>query len=344
MKFHNAKDPKRFYGLHFAEGVAEYREPGQEPYRVFLNEATAKKMDASFDGKPVYVRHVNEVDLTDKNEIDGWVVKSFFNKADGKHWVEFLVVSDRGLQAIEKGWRLSNAYFPESFGSGGQWHGVDYQKEVLGGQYEHLAIVDNPRYDESVIFTPEQFKAYNDSKEAELKRLANSKGEPKVKFNFFKKAKVENSAELEATSVTLPESKKEVTLSEAIELADKHVIMNMQGYANEDHMVKVGEEEMSVKDLVNKFSAMASEKKANEDKKEEEKKENEDEKKDEEKKENAPESEEKKDKEEKKENSKEEEQEHFEAIKNAHEKAPIGTHTVDLDKVARGKSRYGSGK
>jgi hypothetical protein len=257
---------KVYYGMHFYPGVAEYRESGKDPYRIFINENTIRSMDPTFEGCPIFVEHVNEVnpDLKElRKESVGWVIESFFNAADGKHWAKFVIVDEDAEKAIQKGFRLSNAYFPTSFGQGGQWNGVDYSKEVTSGSYEHLAIVSNPRYDESVILTPEQFKKYNEDAELELKRLANSKdkGDSKMKkFSFFKKAKIEkleNGAELSEICVTLPESKKEVTISEALEIADK--FENMQGYANMDHMVKVGEEEMSVNDLVKKYGDMCNE-------------------------------------------------------------------------------------
>lgn len=222
-------------------------------------------MDHTFAGRPVFVSHVEGVDESVdevRKEADGWVVESFFNAADGKHWVKFIVVTDRGFRAIKNGMRLSNAYIPhQQYGKGGLWNGVEYAKEVLGGEYEHLAIVPNPRYEESVIMTPEQFKMYNSEKEIELKRIANSKdqsqkGEKTMGLNFFKRSKVENSADLESTVVLLPESKKELTISELVKRQDK--IENMQGYANDDHMVKVGNEEMSVGDLKKKHMDMAS--------------------------------------------------------------------------------------
>lgn len=236
-------------------GVAEYAEPDREPYRILIEEAAIKNMDPSFQGKPVYVDHVDEVNLENiQSEADGYVMESFFNQLDGKHWVKFIVVSDRAKQAIRSGWTLSNAYLPKSFSGGGLWHGVEYIKEVVSGEYEHLAIVKNPRYAESKILTPEEFKKYNGEKDIELKRLANSKeeqkGEGTMGLSFFKKAKVENSVDLESTVVRLPKSQKEFTIAEVVNKLD--VIENMHGYASDDHMVKVGENEMSVKDLVKK--------------------------------------------------------------------------------------------
>jgi hypothetical protein len=247
---------KIWYGMHFYPGVAEYREPGKDPYRVFLNEDTLRAMDPTFAGKPIFIEHVDEVEqnLDElRKEAEGWVIESFYNSADGKHWVKFITVTDRAERAIKSGMRLSNAYYPTADGKGGMWNGVDYAKQIKNGEYEHLAIVKNPRYEESVIMTPEEFKAYNESKRVELLRIANSKeeqGETKMKLNFFKRAKVENTVDLEGMMVELPKSKKEVSITDLVTQMDK--VMNMNGYADGEHRVKVGENEMSVNELVEK--------------------------------------------------------------------------------------------
>ena len=251
--------PEIFYGLHFSPGIAEYREGDQPAYRILINENTAKQMDPTFAGKPIYVEHVDAVNLDNlKEEAAGYVVESFFNKADGFHWVKFIVVSDEAKQKIKSGWRLSNAYQPLQMSKGGLWHGAEYAKEITAAAYEHLAIVNNPRYEESMILTPEQFKKYNDEKEFELKKLANSKqGESKMGLNFFKRSKVENSLDIENTRVELLKSKKEVSIGEAITLADK--FLNMSGYAHPDHMVKLHDDsEMSVGELVKKHQDMCN--------------------------------------------------------------------------------------
>lgn len=215
-------------------------------------------MSPSFSGRPVFVDHVDGVDENInelRKEADGWVVESFYNASDGKTWAKFIIVSDRGMEAIRRGYRLSNAYIPKSFGHSGLWNGVEYQKEVLDGEFEHLAIVQNPRYEESVIMTPEQFKEYNERKTIELKSVANSKGDNQMKF--WKKAKIENSIDLESTMVEMPKSKKELSLATIVNEYD--AVLNMQGYASDDHMVKVGNEEMSVKDLVKAHQAKCNE-------------------------------------------------------------------------------------
>lgn len=360
MKFANdiLTSGEIFYGMHFEPGTAEYREKDGEPYRVMINEVTAKQMDPSFAGKPVYVDHANDIDL---KEADGFVYDSFYNELDGKHWVRFVVVTERGLNAIRNGWKLSNAYVPDSFGPGGLHHGVEYSKEVVSGKYEHLAIVQRPRYEASRILTPAQFKAYNEAKEAEIKKLkTNSKGEETV-FDIFKKAKVENAQDFDSLMVKLPKSGKEFSFAALVNAMDK--IENMHGYASDDHMVKVSDsEEMPVKELRDCYGKMKSEledlkapKKENEvtgedktiakedkeaaakEKADEGKKKNEEEEK--KKKENEEKAEKEKAAEEKKQNDL-----RFEKLKNDMQRENRQSPPISLgmDGAARGKARYGS--
>lgn len=264
MSIKNAKG-KIFYGLHFYSGVAQYSENGKEPYRVFLNEDTLRAMDPTFAGRPVFVLHVDgveqDIDLL-RSEADGWVIESFYNAHDGKHWCKFIVCSERGEKAVAQGMKLSNCYLPTKFGKGGLWNGVPYNKEVEGGEYEHLAIVPNPRYEESIILNPDEFKAYNEEKKLELSKIANQ-GEP-MKFKFFKRAKIENSVDLEDTMVELPKSKREVTLTTLINEMDEHESKKPKEgevpMANEEHHVELGEgKKMSVKELKDCYNALVAE-------------------------------------------------------------------------------------
>jgi Tfp pilus assembly protein PilN len=373
----NAKQlPVIYYGLHMVPGPAEYREPGQEPYRILIDEPACKQMDPTFPGKPVYVRHVDGVDLAAlQAEADGYVTESFYLPEDGKHWAKFIAVSDQAHDAIRQGWKLSNCYKPIELGGPGQYHGIDYQKEITKGEYEHLAIVNNPRYDESIILTPDQFKEYVEKKRGELKRLANSKDkqEKEPMFNLFTKKRVENSADFEQMSVTLPKSHRELTLTQLVNEADEYALkMDLPKMANGDDMVDVDGKKMKVNDLIDcyKKNALADlqkaaeEKKNAEDKAAEEKK-NADEKAAEEKKNadakaaeekaNAEMSEEDKAKknaedafkaEEKKnaDDKKALEDKQFNALKNAHLTPIKNEVSIDLgsDRSSRGKARYGS--
>lgn len=251
----------RYFGLHFYPGVAEYAEPDKKPYRVFLNENTLRDMDKTFEGRPVFVMHVDgvEEDIDElRKEADGWVLRSFYNAADGKHWVEFILVTEKAEQAVKRGWQLSNSYFPKAFADGGLWNGVKYDKEITAGEYEHLALVPNPRYEESVIMTPEEFKAYNDDLQIRLDRLANEKEQGMLKI--FKRTKVDNAVDLESMVVVLPKSGKEVTITQLVNDADAAASHKGPMEAHPDHMVDMGDgKKMSVKDMHAAYKQMCDE-------------------------------------------------------------------------------------
>jgi hypothetical protein len=240
------------------EGVAEYRPPGEEPTRILLRENAIKAMDATFPGRPVFVDHVPEVNIEKLGSPelipDGYVVESFFNKTDGKHWAKFVITTEKAQQAIDRGETLSNAYIVKASAPGDRWHNVDYSQEVMEAEYEHLAIVAKPRYEESIVLTPEQFKDYNAKKEAELTRLTNSKEEGLfTMFKFFKREAVQNSKEIENAVVRL-DSGKEFTIEELAKYVER--VENMSGYASDEHMVKLANGEMSVKELAEKYNSM----------------------------------------------------------------------------------------
>lgn len=361
-----------FYGMHFYPGICGYKGKDGKAYNVFLDEDCLRKMDPSFAGCPIFVEHVDAVN-PDVNELrkdaEGWVVESFYNASDGKHWSKFVVVTDQALAAIKSGMKLSNCYEPTEQKPGGRWNGIDYEKRITNGIYEHLAIVRNPRYNESVIMTPEEFKKYNEDKELELKRLANSDNQnngEKTMFNWLKKTKVENDAgkELEAMSVILPKSKKEIEIIKLINDADEaevKVLAKEPIVAHHEHLVNVMGETMSVGDLVTKYELMMQDDSEEEVEREEEgkdpekkkamaKKEPED--REEEKRDRETERDEvkkePKDPEDKKENKKKNSFTNPKAIalKNANEKnsAPAPVLMLTQDQLKRGQEMFGSAK
>lgn len=275
FKIKNANGkPETFYGLHMTQGLAEYAEEGM----LLAQNPALLKMNQSFQGCPVFVEHVDDVDYSKVNESDGIVNESFYNKLDGHHWVKFQVFTDEAKDKIAQGWQLSNAYIVNGTGAGGTYHGAHYAKEILEAEYEHLAIVPNPRYAESIILTPEEFKQYNEDKKQELKKLANSKDKPlkekKGMLNIFKREKVENAADLETMIVSTKAG--DLSIVELVKLVNEKE-EEKEKPMNEDAMIKVGEEEMKLSELKNKYMSMCKENKKNEEDEEKKKKENEEE-------------------------------------------------------------------
>lgn len=370
MKKTNAKQhAKVFYGLHMTEGVAEYDED-TGPTRIFIGNDVINKMNPTFAGKPIFVDH-QETDLDNLHEqADGYVVESFFNKSDGKFWSKFVITSDEGHQAISKGWTLSNCYEIKSSAGGGKWHNVDFDQEVMAGEFDHLAIVQNPRYEESIILTPEEFRAYNVKKESELAVLCNSKGDSKVAFKLFKKQKLENSSELENAVVEM-EDGTEISIKDMIETVrnanDAAKVLAKKKAKNEidkEEKIAVGDVSMTVAELISKYQDLLKKHESVEETDSKENSEDDEKKKDKEK-ENSEDDEKKKDKEAKekteKENSEDDEDEKKKkkenALKLAEKKAiaeklknatsdpesfESGFVDTSIDQIQRGRDRYGS--
>lgn len=345
---HNATSlPEIFYCNHMLPGVAKYDadEASNTPEEMLYIDADAMKQAApSMVGVPVYVGH-QKVDLANlQAEADGYVVESFYNEVDGWLWAKCIAVSDNAKQAIKNNWSVSNAYVPTEWDGAGQHLNVDYTKKIRNHKFTHLAIVPNPRYEQAKIYSPEQYKAYQETKRAQLAEMQNSnqaKGHPMFKFFQKKDEELKNGlpsdADLTKIEVEL-ENGKRVSLSEMInavkkndedeekakkeaEEKEKKEKENKKPTWNEDTEVEVGKEKMSMKDLMGKYNKM----KENEADDEEKAKKEADEKKKE------------------KENAEKENAKRFEEMQNAHKKAvhnaPVDT---SMDKLKRGQARYGA--
>ncbi len=260
--------PKRYFGLHMAEGVCEYDDPNFKG-RVLVLDNALDRMDKTFECKPLFVGHVPKTTPEIASSGDGWVVKSFRNPLDGKRWVEFMAVSDLANQRIAEGWRLSNSYGDAERGPGGRWHNVEYQAEVMNANFRHLALVPDPRYDESIILTPEEFAAYNSRLEAKRAQFSNSQGDRPMKIlekiKFFNRSALptDKLKDLAGCELTLSNGRTitfEQLLNEADEKKEKKE--GEQEMANGEHFVEVGGQKMTVNALMahyNELQTKASE-------------------------------------------------------------------------------------
>lgn len=344
MQHKNAKQmPQSFYCRHMINGVAQY---GDE--RILVTTDTIKKMMKTLNNVPVFVEH-KDVDMENlQQQADGYVTDSFYNEADGWFWVKILAVSDGAHDAIAKGFCVSNAYEPTKWGNGGTCLNVPYDREVLDGVFNHLAIVHNPRYEEACIMSVDDFKAYNADKRQQLNELKNSKTEDKegvVKMKFWKKAEVTNADDLSNAFVTL-ENGENKSVAEMAELVNanaekaKEEEDKKENEADMNYKVKVGDNEMTVEELKTAYENMR--KKQNEMDEEERKRTT---KADEAKK--TEDAEEAKNKKNALENAKKESddgQKHVDALKNAINKGSNGedkpTYDSRADQLARGTKRY----
>lgn len=337
----NAKEKAQvFYAKHFVNGIAEYAD-GE---RILVTTDVIRDMCPTFVGCPVYVLHQDVEQELVEELADGYVIECFYNESDGWFWAKMIVKSDEGLKAVRDGWSVSNSYFPEFLEESGKYLNVDYSKKVIGGNFDHLAIVPNPRYEESVILTPSEFKEYNSKMKNELESIKNSKEEKKgalSMFTLFKKKEVSNLDDLSDAFVKLSNGT-EMSLADMVqaienEAKEEDKAEEEKAENSEDMMAKkltVGNSEMTVKELMDAYENMLSEKAKAENEAEEEAKAKE------EAKQNALE-----EAEAEKEAEKEakEGEKHLKEMKNAISNAkqePMEMPQTQSEKVAEGKNKY----
>lgn len=342
----NAKQiPAVFYAKHMESGHATY-----ENETILLDNPMLIKMAQSFVGKPVFAENHQKVDIENLQEqADGYVTDSFYNELDGWLWVKFIAVSDEAFDAIGKGWGVSNAYVPTEYSGAGTHHNTPYDRKITDGFFTHLAIVEHPRYEESKILTPEEFKAYQTAAKAKLDEITNSKPkeEPKM-FKIFK-TKKEELTSIDPESRIELENGKSISIQEMVnavkknEADEKSKEEDEKEKFNMDDEIEVDGEKMPLKELVSRYQSLT--KKNSDDKDEDDKsKENESEDKADEDKSKENEGESDKDEDKKKDDEEEKTNsiDFFTELKNAHKSTTVAAVEGSMDKVARGQSRYGS--
>ena len=140
-------------GRHFVSrfieaGVAHYEQFGD----VLITKETLDKFIQSMVGCPVIIKHK---DITDENadkERVGVVSRVWFNEVDGWYWCEGIIWDKQAIDLIKnQGWNVSCTYDFESDKLPKTHNGKKVDMEFTDGEFLHLALVPNPRYERANI-------------------------------------------------------------------------------------------------------------------------------------------------------------------------------------------------
>ncbi len=137
---------------HVSSGLADYTYGG-ETVRILVKKKTLDQMNPSFKRKPVFIGHRDaKIDAASAvSEKVGEVYDVGYDPDSESFFVNALIWDDEAQKLIESGHQPSNAYYVGEYGPASTYNNVPYDKEVLQGEYDHLAIVSNPRYDNTEI-------------------------------------------------------------------------------------------------------------------------------------------------------------------------------------------------
>ena len=157
----DGKGKGRYFVSRFIEpGLAHYKELGD----IVITKETLDKFIQSMVGCPVIIDHK---DVTDKN-VDklrvGTISRVWFNEMDGWYYCEGVLTDDEAIDLVKnQGWNVSCSYSFVSDDTQKTYHGKPIDMVFTDGEFLHLAIVEDPRYEGANIVVNS-----NDEKQEEI--------------------------------------------------------------------------------------------------------------------------------------------------------------------------------
>ena len=150
MELQNSKDWAKVYrACNFIEkGVCEYANE-----RVYVSQDALHKSMQTMKGRPVIIDHQTGITPENMQEYAvGYVTSVDVNPIEAGCDCQFVIFDDKGKEVIADGYSVSCAYKPIAFGPGGTWHNVPYDREIVELEFTHLALVQNPRYEDAKVY------------------------------------------------------------------------------------------------------------------------------------------------------------------------------------------------
>ena len=119
-----------------------------------LTKENADKFIQDFVGCPVIINHQDVTDENAKEISVGNIFSVWFDEKDGYYWCNGIITDKDAIKLIDKGYSVSCQYTITEYSdnnSGALHNGNPYDKIIENGRPEHLAIVNNPRYEGAII-------------------------------------------------------------------------------------------------------------------------------------------------------------------------------------------------
>lgn len=147
-----------------------------------LKKETIDKFINTFVGCPVIIDHKD--DIAEDDSV-GTINTIWFSAEDGWYWCSGILTDPKAIELIENGYNVSCQYRITEYSENteGKLHNANpYDKEILDGVFEHLAIVENPRYEDAFIAV-NAYIAKNDTVDANCMKHNQIDFNPNVTIN-----------------------------------------------------------------------------------------------------------------------------------------------------------------
>lgn len=165
MKDWNIKEDKAQNAIYLKEDNggkgrffrARFLQPGLVKYSFgvcLLTKEVIDKFVYKFVGCPVVIDHKDVTDESAKDMRVGVISKVDFDPFDAWYWCEGVIFDQEAIDLVNNGYNVSCQYEITQYATNDKeelHNGNPYDKEILDGAPEHLAIVKNPRYENAMI-------------------------------------------------------------------------------------------------------------------------------------------------------------------------------------------------
>lgn len=139
---------RKFVSRFIEAGLAHYAEFGD----ILITKETLDKFINSMVGCPVIIKHKNITDKNADKERVGVVSNVWYDDKDGWFYCDGIIWDKQAIDLVKnQGWNVSCTYDFETDNKKGMYHGKEYDMQFTNGEFLHLALVDNPRYERANI-------------------------------------------------------------------------------------------------------------------------------------------------------------------------------------------------
>lgn len=119
-----------------------------------LTKETINKFINDFVGCPVIIDHKDVTKESAKDDRVGVISEVWFDEYEGWFYCKGIIFDDEAIELINNGYNVSCQYEITEYAenkTNALHNGNPYDKVILNGKPEHLAIVKNPRYENAMI-------------------------------------------------------------------------------------------------------------------------------------------------------------------------------------------------
>ena len=174
---------RKFVSRFIEPGVAHYEEFGD----VLITKETLDSFIHTMIGCPVIIQHKDIDDENADKERVGVISNVWFNEFDGWYYCDGIIWDKQAIDLIKnQDWSVSCTYDFDSDKLEKTHNGKKIDMEFTGGEFLHLALVPNPRYERAnIVMNANDINENEQEKNIESSQINNSLTEKEITMSVL---------------------------------------------------------------------------------------------------------------------------------------------------------------